>query len=344
MNEQTSLFTIATVLVRNSWRILGWAIVGGLVALAMVITKPKLYPASFAFVPEGSDQGGLASLAGQFGISAPFGNQAKQPEFYLALMQSREILAPIVLDTFVVRETGGRPVQFLDLFEIRGSPPSKRLENGLQKLRARTNPSVVRTAGIVRVVVRTEWPSVSLAISQSLLSAVNAYNLRTRQSQASAERKFVEGRLAEAGSALAIVENQLEDFLARNRSGINSSPALHSEWQRIERDVAAKTTILTNLRQEYEDARIREVRDTPTITVFESPAVSPTPEPRGRLGAVLLGLLLGGALGTIVSLTSAILSRRRSLADPDADEFFGALTKWKSSALSRLAIARRRQS
>jgi len=310
----------------------------------MVISNPKLYAASFAFVPESSDQGGLASLAGQFGISAPFGNMAKQPEFYLALVQSREILAPIVLDSFAVRENGGRRVGFLDLFEISGSSASKRLEKGVQKLRARTNASVVRSAGIVRVVVRTEWPSVSLGISQSLLSAVNAYNLRTRQSQATAERKFVEGRLAEAGSALAVVENQLEDFLARNRSGINSSPTLHSEWQRLERDVAAKTTILTSLRQEYEDARIREVRDTPTITVFESPAVSPTPEPRGRLGAVLLGLLLGGAFGTIVSLTSAIASRRRSLQDPEADEFFGALSKWKSSVFSRLAIPRRRQS
>ncbi len=348
LDEQISLFAIGTVLVRSWRRIVRWALIGGAIALAAVITKPKLFPASLAFVPQGGDaaRSGLASLAGQFGISAPTGNPVQQPDFFLALLQSREILAPVVLDTFVVQEDGQSGVAFYDLFRIDGSSPANRLENGLKKLRSRVHPSVVKSAGIVRVVVRTEWPSVSLQISQSLLEGVNAYNLRTRQSQAAAERKFVEGRLNDAKDSLRAAEDRLQEFLAGNRAGINgfiNSPHLNSAYQRYEREVGARMTIVTSLTQEYEETRIREVRDTPTITVFESPSVATTPDPRRRVITVLVGMLVGAGIGAVLALVFAAVSRRRSLRDPEADEFFGVLSDSKNALLRRLPVPRQGQ-
>lgn len=346
LQDQISLFAIGTTLIRRWRQIALWAALGGIVAVVLVAGRPKLYPASLAFVPRGSDAGGsgLASLAGQFGIRAPLGTASQQPEFYVALLQSREVLAPIVLDTFVVAEEGGKRIPFLDLFEIRGASPGARLESGINTLRSRTVTSPVKSTGIVRVVVRTEWPSVSLAISQRLLEAINAFNLRTSQGQAAEERRFVERRLRDAQDSLRLAEDRLQFFLLRNRSGIGTSPQLNSEWQRLERQVAAHTNIATALRQEYEEVRIREVRDTPTITVFESPSVSTVPLPRGRLTSVILGLFLGAGIGVSVALGRTALARRQQRGDAEANEFLAVLRESKSALMGRAALPRQGQS
>ena len=339
-DEEISLFAVGTALIRSWRRLVGWTLAGGLLALALVIGKPNLYSATLTFLPQGGDPGrsGLAALAGQFGIPTPTSSPAQQPEFYLVLLQSRVILAPIVVDTFAVPELGQRRLAFVDLLDIQGSSPENRLEKGVKALQKTITTAVVKNASIVRVTVRTRWPSVSLHASQLLLEAINSYNLRMSQSQASAERKFVEGRLEIAKDSLRFAEDRLQDFLSANRSGVSSSPQLNSASQRLERDVGAKTAIMTGLAQEYENVRIREVRDTPTITVVESPSVSTTPEPRGRTLSVLLGLILGAGFGTALALVSATIARRRSLRDPAADEFFGVLGASKDSLLRRLAL------
>jgi uncharacterized protein involved in exopolysaccharide biosynthesis len=334
-SDEFSFFAIGTTLLRGWRRIAIFAIGGALLAAAIVARKPKLYPATLAFVPQGADapRSGLVSVAGQLGLLGG-GGSAQQPEFYIQLLQSREILRPIVLDTFTVAEAGGQRKSFFELFEISGSGEN-RIERSIQVLRTSTATSIVKSAGLVRVAVRTEWPSVSLRISQLLLDAVNRYNLQTRRSQASAERQFAEKSLAAARDSLRVAEDHLQAFLTANRAGIETSPSLNSQWKRLEREAAAKMTIATALEQQLEEARIREVRDTPTVTVFESPAVSTIPDARRRVTSVLIGLFAGGAIGVVLLLGATALARRREESDPAANEFFDALAASKNSLLRR---------
>src|SRR5436853_279032 len=86
---------------------------------------------------------------------------------------------------------------------IAETPPAKRREEqGVSTLRGMLSTAVVKTTGVVELRVATLWPSVSLQISTALVNGVDAYNQRTRQGQATAERKFVEGRLAVARANL----------------------------------------------------------------------------------------------------------------------------------------------
>lgn len=337
MDKQLSLFAIGTVLVRSRWRIARWAVMGGVIAAVAAFTKPTLYSGTFAFVPQGSDaaRSGLVSLAGQLGLSTPVGTASQQPDFYVALLQSRELLVPILLDSFIVEEDSGRNAALLDMLNVRGKSPANRVENGVKKLRGRLTTSVTRSAGIIRVSIRTEWRSVSLAISRRLLDGVNEYNVRARQGQASAERKFVEGRLSDAKDSLRAAEERLAVFLTANRGGIQTSPHLSSAWQRFEREVASKTTLVTGLMTESEETRIREVRDTPTIAVFESPSAATIPDPRRRVVTAALGVVLGTGLGVVLALFGAAIRWRRSINDPDADAFFDALNESKDALLRR---------
>ena len=343
-DDEISLFAVATVLIRNRWRIARWTMLGGMVAFFAVFQKPRLYSASMAFAPQGADAGrsSLASLAGQFGLSAPAGGDyTQQPEFYVNLIPSREILLPIVRDTFVLAEKQNRHVSFMELFEIQGGGAAQE-EAAIKKLRGFVKTGPVRGTGIVRVSVATEWPSVSQKISESLLDGLNEYNLRSRQRTASAERRFVETRLDEARDSLRAAEDRLQEFLDRNKSGINTSPSLSSTHQRLERQVSLRNAVVTTLNQQYEETRIREVRDTPTIAVVESPTTSTVPEPRRRAMSVVLGLVLGGVIGMVMVLIGAASRSGRSLNDPSAAEFFAELDRSKDT-LKRLARPHRRE-
>ncbi len=340
-HDDLSLFAVGTILLRNRWRIARWTLIGGVLAALAAFTKPALYVASASFIPAGTEQSrsALAGLAGQFGVALPTGNQSQSPDFYSSLLTSRELLSAIARDTFVVQERGGRRVAFLDLFKIDRNSAQGRVEEGVRQLRAIVKPSIVRTTGVVEVSVATEWRSVSLAIANALLTGVSEFNQRTRQGQAAEERKFVEGRLALAASDLRAAENRLEDFLMTNRQF--TTPDLTFQRDRLQRDVALKQQVFTSLTQSYEEVRIREVRDTPVITVIETPSVPTVPEPRGRLVSVLFGLIFGALLGAFIAFVSGAVARRRQEGDSEADEFVNTLGEVKGKMLGRFRRMRR---
>jgi uncharacterized protein involved in exopolysaccharide biosynthesis len=323
-DEEISLFALGTTLLRNRWRIVRWMAVGAVLAGLTVITKPKVYAATASFIPQWNDasRSGLAGLAGQFGVSLPVGNQSLSPEFYANLVKSRVLLEPIVRDTFVVAELGGKRASFLDLFGVKGESPRAREEAGVKMLAGMVVPSIGKSTGVVQLSVSTTWRSVSLAIVSALVDGINSYNQRTRQSQAEAERKFIEGRLAVASADLRAAEDGLAEFLATNRMLGNSQMLAHD---RLQRDLVQKQLVYNSLTQAYEDARIREVRDTPVISIFEPPEVPTQAEARGRLNRTLLGVALGGLIGVLLVFTQDMLARRRQKGDIEAEEFVGAL-------------------
>jgi uncharacterized protein involved in exopolysaccharide biosynthesis len=341
--DEVSLFSLGTILLRNRWRIVRWMVAGGTLAALAAFTKPALYVASTSFIPEGSDpnRSGLASVAGQFGIALPGGNQSQSPDFYARLLTSRVLLTPIVRDTFMVREAGGRRISFLDLFDISPGPTRRREEQAVKQLMGSVKTSVAKSTGVVELSVATRWPTVSLAIATALVNGVNDFNQRTRQGQAAAERRFVEGRLDLARGDLRAAEDRLEDFLRTNRQ-FASSPDLTFQRDRLQRDVTLKQQVFTSLTQSYEEVRIREVRDTPVITVIEPPSVPTLPQSRGRLVTLLIGIVLGGFIGAIIAFVSETIARRREEGDPQANEFVGTLGDMKGAVVGRLRRVRER--
>lgn len=333
-----SLFAIGTTLIRTRWITACWMIVCTVIALVPAVVTPVSYAASASFGRQGADANrtGIATLAGQFGVALASGDQSQSPEFYANLLKSREVLGSVARDTFAVAELGGKRLAFFELFGIRETTSSRREEDGVKRLRKIITIAVVKTTGVVEFSVKTRWPSVSLAIVTSLLHGVDDFNQRARQSQAAAERNFVEGRLAVAGDDLRGAEDRLQGFLKANRQ-FASSPELVFEHDRLQRDVESRQQVVTSLTQSFEDARIREVRDTPLITVIDSPAVSTRPVPRGWIVRVLLGVLVGGFVGFAWAFSTGAIARRRALGDTEADEFVRALGDLTGGLFGRVA-------
>jgi hypothetical protein len=157
-----------------------------------------------------------------------------------------------------------------------------------------------------------------------LIDRVNQFNIEKRKSQASAERQFIEGQARTTENELHAMEANVRTFLQNNRS-IDQSRLLGFEYDRLQRDVTLRRQIYANVLDALQQARSREVRDTPVITMLEDPRLPAKPEARGTVKRTLFGLSFGALLGIIAALAIGFF-RRSQLADTEeAREFVQAL-------------------
>ncbi len=324
------LAMLAAVL-RHRGLVLGVVATGLAVTLGVALLKPRTYSSSFSFVPASSPDprtGGLASLAGQFGLSiAPNGNAAQSPQFYADLLKTREVLTPIALDSFALA-SGGPRRPLAELLDVAGPSAPLVLEETMRAMRDRVISSSVatRTTGVVSVRVTSAAPGLSLEIARRLIAGLNEFDLTARQTQASAERRFTEGRLRSARASLRAAENAVVQFLRTNRQ-FASSPELSVEYQRLQREVALHQVVVTGLAQSYEVARIGEVRDTPVLTVIERPVLPAQPDARGRLKMLIVGLIVSSGVGVLAALLRDAYVRLRI---PGTNPAFDALiAEWR---------------
>jgi len=323
--DEVSLLAVGSVLLRWRRTVVSLVVAGGFLGIALGLVRSRAYVSAATFIPQGSDAStvsGLALAASQFGIRLPSSASGTWgPPVYVDLLRSQVLLEPIALDTVVVVEEGGRRAAVADLLRVGARRPARRTELAVRELARAVDAAEVRRLGAVRVSVSTRWPSVSLALSERLVRGVIAFNLDTRKSQAAAERQFVEGLAGEAERALREAEDRLQRFLQRNRA-IADSPELEFENGRLEREVALRQQVYTSLLQSREEARIREVRDTPVITVLEAPRLPVVGESRRLVSKGVLGGLAGVVLGLLVAFLGEELAGARRESSGEALEFF----------------------
>lgn len=320
--DEVSLLAVANVLLRSRRTLAILAGVGGLIGVLVATLSPRVYSANAKFIPGGTEStpSGLALAASQFGITLPNSNGAWGPSVYAELLRSRSLLEPIALDTVVVAEDGGKRETVLSLLGVDPQPTPRNTDIGVRKLSEHVEAAVVPELGAVSLTVTTKWPSVSLALAQKLVRGVGTFNLERRRSQAAAERQFVDAQAAESEHALRDAENALQEFLQRNRE-YSGSPQLAFDRDRLQRQVSLQQQIYTSLLQNREEARIREVRDTPVITVLEDPRLPVIGEPRNVVLKTLLGAIAGFLIGAVIALFRFGLSATERDRNAEAREF-----------------------
>ena len=264
--------------------------------------------------------------------------------FYAALLRSPEILFATVETEYSVpagdASGSSRQATLLELFNARGDTRGARIEMAARALNDRLSVGVERETGVVSLSVTTKSAALSQQIASRMLELVNDFNLKTRQSQAAAERRFISGRLGESALELSAAEDSLQSFLQQNRRYENS-PELTFEFDRLERRVALRQQIYTTLSEAYEEARIDEVRNTPVITIVEQPKLAARRDPRRLVFKALLGLILGGIVGLLVGLLRDAAERARRDESDSYDEFMSLGKSAVGDVRSGLRRARR---
>lgn len=326
---ELSLLEVWAVVLRFRRVIFAIAVAVMVIAVLMTFVLPRTWTTRTTFTPQSSMDAGpsqLSALAGQFGISVGGGFSGETPEFYEKLILSETVVDATVRTTYEVHDTTGlfpRGVLDVDiptLLEVDARAEPVRTELGARWLKQEAlNVSSDAETGTVTIQVTTEWPELSAGIANRVAGLVADFNLDSRQSQAAAERRFIEEQLESARAELHAAEDSLQHFLQNNR-GFQNSPELMFRHDRLQRQVAMRQQIYTSLLQSYEEARIAEVRNTPVITVID-PAKRPArPDDRHLLLRIILGLIAGAGIGLIVAAVLESLRRKRSQAATDLAE------------------------
>jgi uncharacterized protein involved in exopolysaccharide biosynthesis len=322
--DRQPLMVINAVL--RQWRVAVYVPLGAaLLALVLWLLPRHNYVASSQFMPQSSDSRGpqLAGLAAQFGFTlGPGAANPESPDFYAELLRSRELLTDVAQTTYAFRTEAGDSVHgtIMQLLRVKGDLPEVRLRRALQKLRDRMDVSVSLKTGVITLNVQMPTPELATLVNRRLLQLVDEYNLHRRQSRASAERRFVEGRLSDSRDSLEATEALLEQFFERNRS-YQQSPQLMFQANRLQRRVDLRQQVYGSLAQSYENARIDEVRNTPVTTVITRPEGSALPVKGNLVLDLFLGLLLGAAVALVIIFTREYLEVQRRRHPADYAEF-----------------------
>lgn len=324
--EAISLLVVGSAMLRRRRMIIALSLLGAAAGLAAGLLSRPVYSSRATFIPEAPDKqalSGLALAAGAFGVKLPAsGESGWGPPIYAELLKSRELLEPIAGETLAVPEEGGRRIAVADLLRVKGRTPAVRLERSVRALRKKLTVEEDKKIGGVKLTATTRWPSVSYAVASRLVRGVNQFNLESRKTQAGAERRFVEAQAIDAERILRDAENRLQAFLQRNRGGLAGSPELQLERDRLQRDVTMRQQRYTQLSESQEEAKIREVRNTPVITVIEQPKLPVLAEPRHLVTKALLGAVAGVVLGMVIAFLSQRVAGARTAPSEEAREFF----------------------
>jgi uncharacterized protein involved in exopolysaccharide biosynthesis len=247
--------------------------------LAALLAMPTKYTATATFIPEARRGiGGVTGLASQFGLTIPGAEPNVTADMFTELLRSRQLLDGVISRDYEFHEGPEvRRIRLSEYFAPGERNESRRQHNAIKRLSKAVRVSADRRTSIVRLGVQTSSADLSLKVVRAMLDALAEFNLALRRGSAKNERSFFEARVAEARRELTDAEHAMSSFLARNRS-FQQDPQLIFQHDRLERQVSLKQTLYTTLAQAYEQARMEEVRTTPTVTIIDQPSVPPHPD------------------------------------------------------------------
>lgn len=274
----------------KDWRLFrNCTAIGAVMAFVSLLIVGKHYTTGVSFVPQGSRSGQLRGLAAQFGFDVAGSESGESPFFYVELVRTKEVLTRVVTRQYDEGETRG---DYAALREISESDSALRTFKAIRALERKLSVTADRRTGIVSFAVTADSRRLSLELAQALLEEIARYNRETRQSRASAERRFVESRLAQARSDVQRSEDSLQTFLVKNRS-YRSSPELTFEYERLQRSVTHRAGVVSSLAQNFEQTRIDEVRDTPVFSMVQPPRLPARHDSRGWQKVLILWVAAG---------------------------------------------------
>ena len=321
--DEISLLRLGSLLLRHRYRVIRLAILGALVAIVPPLILSRTYTVSSAFTPQARRQAGtLSGLAGQLGIALPLNLDGGQsPAFYADRLTAPHLLGQVVDTRFTLpSDSGPAAVSLVEFLRAKGDTPALRRDAAVKALRRQVDAAVDNKTGVVSLGVTLKSPSLARQVNQRMLDLLNEFNLQNRQSQAAAERRFTETRVAQLRRELRDAEDRLQSFLQRNRE-YRFSPELLLQHDRLQREIDLYQEVYTTLSQAYEQARIEEVRDTPVITVVEAPVDPVRPDSRRLILKGLLGIVLGGLLGVALAIARGYAANSSETDAPAAAEF-----------------------
>lgn len=286
------------------------------------VSRVRSFTSEFFVSPapsESSADSRIRSVAGQLGLGAIAGQGSQPtatPGFIAYSAKSITVLSELAADTSLRAAYELRPMLREKLSPLASDSVSPHEWHGraIRALAKTIRASEDKKLGAVRIRITTQSPHGSLRLAKALLNEIQRQTAGLGQRQAAAERIFVEQRVAERQLQIDVLESAQSAFLEKNRDFQNSQQ-LTLQYERRQREISLQNQVQSQLQQSLEDARIREVRDTPRILVLEEPRLPTEPNARGTALAAAAAIISFGTCSVLVLLWVWSLSFRPASAE-----------------------------
>ena len=149
-----------------------------------------------------------------------------------------------------------------------------------------------------------EQTTAAIEVATELISriSIDEVKLQTLKQTLPAEHpeiKILLSEIAELNVQLEALDNGDKEMTLI--PGFSKVPSLSLELRRLFRDVKVHNTLYTFLTQQFEDAKIQEARNTPTIQVLD-PAIPPVKKTRPRIILFVVSTFLICAIGNALTI------------------------------------------
>jgi Uncharacterized protein involved in exopolysaccharide biosynthesis len=213
-----------------------------------------------------------SSLAMQFGINLPR-NQAEPQWVYPEIIRSRTLANKILNRKFNTIEFGSQK----SLLHILTSGESNEVSNNdslnIKAINAVLGMVKVSESGsTIQIKINAKEPRLARDINFAFIDELDAHQRAYNKTKSSETRKFIEERIKSTEIELNVAEEDLKNFRDSNRR-IQNSPSLLLEQQRLSREAAVLTGVFTTLKQELENAKIEEVKESNYVIILDPPEI-----------------------------------------------------------------------
>ncbi len=270
------------------------------VFIGLTFLMTPTYLSSTVILPDmGKDKlGPLGDLASLAGIN--IGGEVIMVKLYPDIIQSEAVLTPVIEKKYKSKFYD-QPVNLIEYFEIDKETPRRTQEVILERMRKLLKIEMSQKTGLLTYSIETKDAQVSADILNTITAELNNFLLTKKATNAGEQRKWIDQRLKEVKLDLSSAENVLKEFREKNRR-VTDSPQLLLEQERLMRNVIVQSTIYSTLIQQYEMAKIEELKYVPIINVLdEAKPAAEKNSPKRRL-FVTIGFLLSffGAVGYVI--------------------------------------------
>lgn len=336
-DSSATFLGVANALLRHRRILVTLPVAGAVLAGAISVITPAEYTAASRFVLRSqAPQSILSTFASEFGFAVAAPSFGESSGLYAELVKSHDLLRGVVLAEYQVpdEDEGVRSGTLVEIYGLEDLPEQRRVRSASKRLQRAIDLEVDYASGVLTLRTRAGTPELATQVNQQLLSRLNEFNLEKRHLAVSEERSFLEQRLAEVRSDLAAAEQDLKDFLDRNRRYF-ASPQLTIEEQRLERRVMVRQEIYVALVKAYEETRLNEIRSVPVFSIIDQPLASRSDQ--APLVSAFLAFVIFGMLGVIIALLLDFL-KRQPTANPHEYADFARL--WAATRSEARAFAR----
>ena len=253
--EELDLLDYLEIVVRGKKVILTVTLVAFALSIVIALLLPKIYSATARILPPKPDSGLMGLMMGQSGGTGGMGGMAGLAGNVLGLGTLSDQYASI-LESEAVKD----PI--IDRFKLMDEYNERYRLDMYKKMEKTVDIEAGKKDGIISITVEDEDPKKAADIANAYIDELGKREVEMSVSDASLNRKFLEGRLVRARADLSSAEDALKSFQSKNKMlDVPAQAAVTIEGlAQLKAQLAVQEVQLSTLRRTFTDSS-QEVKD-----------------------------------------------------------------------------------